>query len=133
MIFKQVLSQASEERSLMRYAMDSIESETCIRFKPRKHEYDYINIYSGKYCKSNLGRTGGGQEMSLNKKRCMEKGIIIHELLHALGYIHMHNRPDRDKHVSILWKNIDPKFFKEFSKVNPQIFTSLGTPYDYHS
>lgn len=117
----------------MRYSMDAIERETCIRFKPRKHEYDYINIFSGKYCKSNLGRTGGGQEMSLNKKKCMEKGIIMHELLHALGYIHMHNRPDRDKFVNILWKNIDPKFFREFSKVNARIFTSLGTPYDYQS
>lgn len=113
--------------------MDSIERETCIRFRPRKHEYDFINIFSGKYCKSNLGRTGGGQEMSLNKKKCMEKGIIMHELLHALGYIHMHNRPDRDKYVSILWKNIDPKFFREFAKVNPAIFTNLGTPYDYQS
>lgn len=71
--------------------------------------------------------------MSLNKKKCMEKGIIMHELLHALGYIHMHNRPDRDKYVNILWKNIDPRFFKEFSRVNPSIFTTLGTPYDYRS
>lgn len=113
--------------------MDAIEQVTCIRFQPRKIANDYVNIFSGKYCKSNLGRTGGAQDLSLNWKLCFEKGIIIHELLHALGYIHMHNRPDRDKYVKILWKNIDPRWYKEFDKVNPQNFNHLGTPYDYQS
>jgi astacin len=113
--------------------MDSIEAETCIRFKYRTHQHDFVNIYSGRYCKSNLGRVGGMQEISLNRKTCMEKGIIIHELLHALGYIHMHSRPDRDKYVKIQWKNIQPKWFSEFNRVNPNIFMHLGTPYDYQS
>lgn len=58
---------------------------------------------------------------------------MIHELLHALGYIHMHNRPDRDRFVNIAWKNIQPNFFREFAKVNPSIFSNLGTPYDFNS
>lgn len=45
----------------------------------------------------------------------------------------MHNRPDRDKHVKILWKNIAPQWFGEFDKVNPSNFNYLGTPYDYQS
>lgn len=113
--------------------MDAIEQVTCIRFKPRKIAKDFVHIFSGKYCKSNLGRTGGAQDLSLNWKLCFEKGIIIHELLHALGYIHMHNRPDRDKYVKILWKNIDPRWYKEFDKVNPINFNHLNTPYDYQS
>lgn len=127
------LFKAPEHTRLMRNAMDTIERDTCIRFIPRTQEPDFVNIHSGKYCKSNLGKTGGGQEMSLNKVTCMEKGIVMHELLHALGYIHMHNRPDRDKYVNIVWKNIQPTFYKEFSKVNPSIFSYLGTPYDYQS
>lgn len=51
----------------------------------------------------------------------------------ALGYIHMHSRPDRDKYVSIVWKNIKPMWYKEFAKVNPSVFNYYGTPYDYHS
>lgn len=113
--------------------MDAIEAVTCIRFKDRKYEKDYVNIYSGQYCKSNLGRTGGAQEMSLNTFKCFQKGIIIHEFLHALGFIHMQSRPDRDKYVKILWQNIDPKFAREFDKVNPGVFNYYGTGYDYHS
>lgn len=113
--------------------MDAIELVSCIRFTPRKNSKDFLNIFSGKHCKSNLGRTGGGQPLSLNWRICFEKGIIIHELLHALGYIHMHNRPDRDKYVKILWKNIDPNWFNEFNRVDPSNFNHLGTPYDYQS
>lgn len=128
MIFK-----ASEHVRIIRNAMDAIESETCIRFKPRKSATDFINIFSGRYCKSNLGRTGGAQELSLNWKKCLREGIVIHELLHALGFIHMHNRPNRDKYVKILWKNINPSFFKEFDRVNPHMFNYYGTSYDYQS
>lgn len=113
--------------------MDEIEAVTCIRFKDRKHEKDFVNIYSGKYCKSNLGRTGGPQELSLNTFKCFQKGIIIHELMHALGYIHMQSRPDRDKYVKIVWQNIRPQFVSEFDKVNPGVFNYYGTGYDYQS
>lgn len=113
--------------------MDAIERETCIRFRPRTFEKDFVNIFSGRYCKSNLGRTGGAQDLSLNWKLCLKKGIVIHELLHALGYIHMHNRPNRDKYVNIQWKNINPKYYKEFERVSPKMFNYYGTPYDYES
>lgn len=113
--------------------MDEIERETCVRFRPRKYEKDFIHIFSGLHCKSNLGRTGGAQELSLNTFKCFSKGVVMHELLHALGFIHMHNRPDRDKHVKILWKNIEPRFVREFDKVNPSMYNYYGTSYDYHS
>lgn len=118
---------------LIRLAMDAVEAVTCVRFKVRKYETDYVSIHSGQFCKSNLGRTGGAQEMSLNIKLCFRKGIIIHELLHALGYIHMHNQPDRDKYVKILWQNIDQRFNREFDKVDGAMFNHYGTSYDYQS
>lgn len=124
---------ASRHVNLIRSAMDAVESVTCIRFKPRRHEADYVSIHSGQFCKSYLGRTGGAQEMSLNINLCFKEGIIIHELLHALGYIHMHNRPDRDKHVKIVWNNIDQRFYSEFQKVSDGSLDYFGTPYDYQS
>lgn len=113
--------------------MDAIEAVTCVRFKVRKYEKDYVNIHSGQFCKSYLGRIGGPQEMSLNNKSCFQKGIIIHELLHALGYIHTQSQPDRDAHVKILWQNIMPRFYSEFAKIDVGMYNTYGTPYDYQS
>lgn len=47
------------------------------------------------------------------------KGNIIHEFLHALGFLHMHTAVERDKFVDINWDNI-----KDKSKLNFQKYTS---------
>lgn len=63
----------------------------------------------------------------------MEKGIIQHELIHALGYDHMHSHIDRDKFISIKWANIHPDAMENFDTVNPDYFDNYGTNYDLNS
>ena len=59
-------------------------------------------------CWSYIGRIywrKGGQTLSLGY-RCNNRGIIMHEMMHAIGFWHEQSRPDRDQYVEVLWDNI---------------------------
>lgn len=56
-------------------------------------------------CYGSVGRHGGPQILNLGKG-CNSVGVILHELLHSLGFWHEQSRSDRDKFVRILLENV---------------------------
>lgn len=121
---------SSYERQVIDGAAKAFAGQTCIRFIPRTNENDYIMIVSKTGCYSALGRTGGMQELSLNKDGCIYGGIAQHEMNHALGFQHEQTRSDRDSYVRINWENIIPASAYNFDKHDTN---NLNTPYDYSS
>lgn len=83
-------------------------------------------------CSSWIGWKGNHtrQEVSL-EPNCMNESIIVHELMHAVGFYHEQSRPDRDQFVQIHWENIRPDKRHNFEKVTEHIRT-VGD-YDYQS
>ena len=68
----------------------------CVTFVPAEPESpNYVTIYPGTECKSELGMRGGNQEIYLNSA-CFDNDndLIgpVHELMHTLGFVHEHTR-----------------------------------------
>lgn len=83
-------------------------------------------------CLSALGKTGGRQPIRLAAD--CGRTEILHEVLHALGFIHEHSRPDRDQYVEVVWDNVDAKFRDQFRAAPTSMDDpSRGTPFDFSS
>ncbi|CAG9531764.1 unnamed protein product [Cercopithifilaria johnstoni] len=120
-------------------AFKEYELLTCIRFVPKQlFDFDYIFIVPLDGCYSMVGNNGGRQILSLGDG-CLNKGIVIHELMHVIGFYHEQNRADRDFYVKIIWENVKPSLavdffvYEQFDKYSPTIIDDLGSPYDYDS
>lgn len=127
-------SAGEEDMENIKKGMKLIEHDTCVRFVPRTHQRDYLDIqpktgywheihlqwlhhssilmyllmFDRWYCRcwSYLGARGGRQTISLQTPECTGSGVTVHELMHALGLVHEQSRADRDKYVTIMWSNI---------------------------
>ncbi|XP_066591220.1 zinc metalloproteinase nas-13-like [Prorops nasuta] len=123
-------------RKLIEEAMDDYRKYTCIRFKPYTgEESDYIRITAGNSgCWSSVGRIGGPQDVNLQVPGCVtKKGTVIHELMHAVGFLHEQSRYERDDYVDIQWRNIINGHSGNFEKASKEATDAFGVGYDYGS
>ncbi|XP_037541582.1 zinc metalloproteinase nas-14-like [Nematolebias whitei] len=109
-------------------AFKMITSSTCVRFKDRTDEANYLYIRTSKGCASYIGCLGGSQ--SVYFADACSVGNICHELVHALGLHHEHNRQDRDLYISVKWTHIAPDQKKNFEIKRGDL---LDLPYDLGS
>ena len=106
---------------------------TPIKFVPFNGQKDAIVFETqDKHCRSYLGRIGGHQPIYLADD-CSERAIA-HEILHALGFVHEHSRPERDNYVNIIWQNIEESKKDQF-EVAPEELLKLveRRPFDMRS
>jgi hypothetical protein len=71
---------------------------------PRTVQTNYLLIQSSSGNNSYVGMIGGSQ--TVNIYNWDYKFIMVHELMHALGFVHEHQRSDRATHVSINYGNV---------------------------
>lgn len=83
-------------------------------------------------CYSLFGKayTTGAQDLSLQISGCIDQSVIIHELIHAVGFAHEQARPDRDQAVTILWDNIQTGQEYNFQAYTTSSVNTFNKPYD---
>ena len=67
-----------------------------------------------------LGNREKGQKITLSTGRSSIEDIV-HDLFRTLGRYHEHQRPDRDKFVSVNWENIQPGTYNHHSETVPLV------------
>ncbi|CAF1451440.1 unnamed protein product [Adineta ricciae] len=113
----------------------AINNVVCIQFRPKQSSDRYfIEIVDGLGCSSYVGQGGASfHQVSLEYPKCFTEGMIMHELLHTLGFYHEQSRPDRDNYIRVLYENILIEKRHEFEKYNDTFVDTLNTSYDYSS
>ncbi len=105
---------------------------TNIEFIERDNQEDYIVFTAADdHCYSYVGKRGGEQPVFLGPG--CKSPQITHELMHVLGFHHEQARLDRDKHIQVLWENIDEEFHPQFRKLPWYSEKLSGLPFDYSS
>ncbi|XP_054719525.1 zinc metalloproteinase nas-15-like [Uloborus diversus] len=74
----------------------------------------------------------GEQEIVLNAVNCDDRGEILHEMMHTVGFNHEHNRIDRDQYIKVNFLNIPLEWRNQYTADEEWTFNSLG-PYDFYS
>jgi hypothetical protein len=114
-------------------AVQYFNQSTPVKFVPRTNQPDALVFEVGKeHCFSGLGKAGGLQPIRLSGGCGRQE--ILHEMLHALGFVHEQSRTDRDQYLDVLWGNIEEPYRNQFALV-PETFMDAmrGSPFDFRS
>jgi len=128
----------SNEASIITDALAHMQKATrgCLQFVLRTNQPSRIQFYRDTVefrCESHYGRIEEAQQPQKIwlSPSCTFFGLVVHEMMHALGFIHEHQRQDRDPFVHTILKNVAPRYQFAFEKM--EIGNYNNTPYDYLS
>ena len=92
-------------------------TKTQFQILPRTSEKNYVRFQRqilDASCNSYLGMIGG--EQIIGTTDSCSAGSVIHELGHAWGLWHEHQRADRGGNLTVLYDNMDKRYYSDFNQ-----------------
>ncbi|XP_055940325.1 astacin-like metalloprotease toxin 5 [Argiope bruennichi] len=125
----------SKYHNVIERAVEQYHKLTCLNFVKRTNQKDYIKfekIRNEDGCWSYVGYSKTGAQTINLDEGCYYIGTIVHEIGHAIGFWHEHQRHDRDKYLTINTKNIMQGLQDQFTLTKPQD-EIIYSNFDYNS
>uniref|UniRef100_A0A0N5BIU6 Metalloendopeptidase n=1 Tax=Strongyloides papillosus TaxID=174720 RepID=A0A0N5BIU6_STREA len=124
--------------TFIKAAIEEIEKNTCITFNETnlsKNDTQGIVFQLSNICASGIGLIDSKhtQKIQLTKECSRNKGVILHEIGHALGLVHEQSRTDRDKYVEVSDRNIQSNEKVNFDIQTLSIYKNFSIYYNYGS
>uniref|UniRef100_A0A0N4VW39 Zinc metalloproteinase n=1 Tax=Haemonchus placei TaxID=6290 RepID=A0A0N4VW39_HAEPC len=122
-------------------AMEFWQSNTCVTFRPRTNETQYV-LFTGALdmCSSTVGRDlRQGQQPVYIGTGCYAFGVTTHEVGHVLGLFHHQQRYDRNEYVAFVQANVPESDWGDFEtciadiQISSTFLDTYGLPYDVGS
>jgi len=113
-------------------ALAYLSEKTVLEFVPYEDGMSDAIVFepTEQNCYSYVGRISGTQPIYISPG--CDSPHIVHEVLHAIGLVHEHSRPDRDQFIKIQWDNIPAKYHSQF-EILPDFLIANWLKYDYDS
>ncbi|UMM34970.1 hypothetical protein L5515_007803 [Caenorhabditis briggsae] len=114
-------------------AMKMLSSHTCIKFSTEPSDV-IIRMESDSdrnYCFSEIGHVRENQQFSFTSS-CYSVGLAVHEIIHSLGFMHAHQRADRDEYLHFVM-DLDGMSLQDRQQYAIWEHQILLVPYDYGS
>lgn len=111
-----IVYSAQYERLLIQGRMRHISGSTCLRFidvrdYPPQEPLKYLKIrqnHDSIYCWTITETKNGSVVVTIQLgTNCMKERVVLHELVHSLGFRHEHQRVDRKCYVNVFWSKGD--------------------------
>ena len=105
---------------------------------PRTTEVEYVNFTGNTNAGNNTSHVGfkPGERTDINITAFWWRELEwmpAHELGHALGFFHEHQRWDRDQFITVHYENIKPGRAHDYDRIAKTNWLVPSLPYDYRS
>lgn len=128
-VYYSLTNASPDARRAFLQAARHIAANSGVDFVEHTDQANYLYITSSDQelgCTTEQGMNGGAQELAISSF-CQDEHSVLHETLHALGFHHEQQRPDRDDHIEVI-----PALQNEYNFKPIQDSRIIG-PYDMES